>query len=1298
LTRRRKVALVALLALVAGAYGLFRLPDWSADGLASGLSGFFHRPARVGSVRFSLFPFQVEVRDLVVEGVSHLAPPFLEVLKAQVTPSLAPLRGRRLVLSRVRIEGLRLRVNAFPDAPNGPGGDDIPRMGGGGSGGLQVELGRLVIQDGAFELNHERVPLDLDLPEFHGRLVAEKDRGLAGHLSFRPGELRFGGAPPLFLGTEVDLRFKDGQLTVDAGQVFTEGTHLAYQGHLYLAGRPQGQFNLAGPVDLAIVERHVMRSGLGLAGAGNWDGVLSVDGSRLRIEGRMDGVGGAFMGLAVPKFSGRVAYDGTGLRVRDLDVQSLEGRGRLDVDVPTGPPGTPGVRVAGSLEAVDAEGIMRLLFDMGRPGIGAAATGTLDVAWPKGRPRLASGRLGLDLQPRPDVGTALGGRVDWSATDGLQNLERVDLLLPEGRATFEGRVLADDQASLAVEAESTDLAATDDLLTRLRRALGNPEAERAGISGAGTFVGRWRGTLQAPVFDGRFSGREIGYRGVVWGRADWVGTLDPEGVESHSLVLRRPGVASELWVDGRTETGSFGEKDHVNLRLRFTSWPAADIVKAMQWDLDVSGPISGEATVLGRRSAPDGLAKVTASAGRFHGIPFEDAVLALRWGGRATEITSGRAKVSGGTVTLHGTLTDDGVYDAVGEAQEVDVSALVPATNQDVALSGKMSGSLLVQGTAARPRLSGRLSSARLFVADEGLGALEATLLGQGDGQVTIDARCHSPRVDLAIHGVASSIAPYDSALRLTVRDTSLDPYLRAAFPGLPTALGLVATGEVEMRGPLLRPRALSVEATLLDLQILVPDYPLRSKAPAKIALTGGRLDLVTLHVAGEGTDLAIEGRLSVFDEGEVAIAVRGAADLRALSVLSPRLRGRGAARLALAVSGTRAAPRLDGTLDLEGAGLRFRGFPNGIEDVRGSVRFDEKTAELRGITGTVGGGTVEIEGQASYSGGRLTSFDLRSSGHSLALRYPEGLRSVVDVDLRLFGDPKEQWVTGTIDVDQAVWTRRYDLASELLASSRPLAEAASLEKGVRLDVKVRAPGSLRIDNNLATLQARAELNLQGTSEMPVVLGRAEVDRGRLYFQGRTYVIRQGTIDFLNPQKLDPQFDIEAETRIRSYRVTLRVNGSLDRVTPTLTSDPPLSPVQILSLLAGAEESTVTGLTQAQAQSSQGQLAVAGAATLAAGRISEEVGLERGAERLFGLNRFSIDPSLLRGAGTTPTARITIGKRITPDLNVLYSQDLRGTEQRLLSLEYTLSDRLSVLLTREDPDGFGIDIRLRQSR
>jgi translocation and assembly module TamB len=294
------------------------------------------------------------------------------------------------------------------------------------------------------------------------------------------------------------------------------------------------------------------------------------------------------------------------------------------------------------------------------------------------------------------------------------------------------------------------------------------------------------------------------------------------------------------------------------------------------------------------------------------------------------------------------------------------------------------------------------------------------------------------------------------------------------------------------------------------------------------------------------------------------------------------------------------------------------------------------------------------------------------------------------------------------VDVRQALYTRRYDVASELLGARRALAapEAASLEEGAQLDLRIHAPGTLHIDNNLATLSARAELALQGTSRAPVLTGRAEIERGQLYFQGGTYYVQRGALDFVNPQRLDPLFDIEAETRVRSYRVTLRVSGTLERVTPTLSSDPPLSSLQILALLAGQDESEVANLTQTQARERQGLLAGTGAATLAAGRLSESVGLEREAEHLFGLNRFSIDPSLLRGAGTPPTARVTVGKRLTPDLNVLYSQDVRGQEEKILAVEYNLSDRLSLLLTRTDPGtaktgverGWAFDVRIRQSR
>ncbi len=1316
---RRKLLVLLIITAATGVYALWRLPGWGLRLIEYSLGHFFLRPVHVASLGLRPQTLELELRGLRVAGLSKEAPPFLEAPLVRVRPSLAPLRFDRIVLARVRVEGLRVRINAFPDPPNGPGGDDIPKMGSGGRGGRGLQLGieRLVIVGGEFILDHARVPLDLDLPDFRGRLTDRPGEGLAGHLSFQPGRLKMGDAPALPVGTEIDLAFRRGALIVEGARLFAENTDVSYYGRLRLSGRPQGQLWLDGPIDLAVLERHVFRSGLGFSGAARWSGLLSIDGSRLRIEGRMQGAEGRFMGVAVEHFSTALSYDGSsGLTLRSLDVAALGGTGQLAIDVPPASKGRP-IAIRGTMREGDGERLLRMIFGWGALGIGTAATGTLDLHWPRGDTRSITGRIGVDLAARADGRVPLAGRLDWSSENGNQSYERLELRGPGMQGRASGSVDRSENTRLEIEGETSDLAAADALLVQLRRGLGSPEAQPTGFSGAGGFRGHWRGSLEWPRFAGRFSGTHVGYLGVDWGRAEWSGSLDTaaESVESHSLVLRKDG--GELWWDGRSDIGWFGQRDAIDGRVRIASWPVEDLVRFMEWRVELTGRASGEATVRGRRSAPEGEARVTARSGRYYTVAYDSARIETRWKNRMAEVTKGEVSLGQGKARFHGTLSDEGIYDGAGEMQDVDLGSLMPLA-AGPAYGGRVSGQLVFQGTLARPRLRATLHSPRLFFGDEGIGALEAELAATGDGRVNVEGTCRSGRVDLKLAGGVSAVAPYDASLTLAARSTSLDPFLRTVRPSLPSALALVATGEVTIAGPLQNPSAVRAEASLPDLQVLVPDFAVSAREPVRVTVSQGRLEIGHLHLEGEGTDLEVQGAGDLLGTGPLALAARGHADLRALSLVTRRLRGIGTARLSADLTGTSRAPHLAGTLELQGAGLRIRGFPHGIEGLQGRVRFSENAAELEDVSGTLAGGSLTLRGQATYSEGRLLSYDVRPIGRGLALRYPEGARTLLDARLRLFGNADRQWITGTIDVLQALYARRYDVASELLASRRALAHApASLDEGAQLDIHVRIPGTLRVDNNLATLTARADLQVQGTTRAPVVTGRAEIERGRVYFQGQTYVVQRGTLDFVNPRRLEPLFDIEAETRVRAYRVTLRVSGTLERVTPSFTSDPPLSSLQILALLAGQDEGQVANLTQTEARQNQAQLAKAGAATLAAGRISESVGLEREAQRLFGLSRFSIDPSLLRGAGAS-TARVTAGKRWTlpkqlgADLSVLYSQDLSRTDQeRILALEYNINDSLSLLLTRTDTgasrtgssnagveQGIAFDVRVRQSR
>ena len=1283
MTRRRFLLLGLALAALAG-LALLRLPVWSLTVLTGRLSAFFGRPVTVGAVEYRWLPLEVEVRDLRVGGATTRSPPFLEVPRLVAAPRLRPLWRRRAELAALTVHGAVVRINAWRD-----GGDDIPHLAA-GRGEAAVRIGRLIIDKSVIEVNHERVPLDLDVPEFSGRLEGQRGE-LRGRVAFGPGALRFGDLAPLPFTVTADLALRGARLVVEAARLEAERTTLTSRGHLDLAPL-RGEFEVHGPVDLALLEEHVVRTGFDLRGRARYDGGATLVGSRLRLSGQIEGDQGSFDGIEVPRYAGHVAWDGEGLHVSGLDLAVLGGGARVAVDVPPAP---GRVRLEADLRGVDAEPLVRWVFDLGPAGLGASASGPVALTWPRGRPRALSGRLALDLSARDGAATPVSGRVEWRAEDGTQFLDRADLFSAHTEAHLAGRIEKDRQAGLDVEMTSRDLAATDALLVRLRRALGAADAEPVEVAGAGGFSGRWRGTLAEPVFEGHFAADPFAYLGVVWGAADWRGTLTPAQLRSEPLRLRRPG--GELFLEGPMRTGALGDDDGLDLRLRFTEWPASDLAQALEWDVEVEGPVSGTAQVSGRRSAPRGVAQVSARSGRYYGLPFSDLELDAVLHGPVTEVKRGRARLGGGTVRFAGTLTDDGLYDGEATLVDVDAAELLPPL-AGARWEGRLSGQGVLKGTLARPRVQARVFSPRLALGKDVLGAFEAVVRGDGDGRLAAQATSQGDAVDLALEGVVGAVAPFPAELVLRVKDTRLTPFL----PGAPRepmgSADVHLSGEARIEGPLQEPRRLGAEVEVADLRIGLPDYPVRNRGKVLLAYRDGVVEVRQAHLAGEGTDLIVAGRAGLFEpKSALGLRLSGSADLRTLSLIAPELRGQGGARVTMTVGGTRDEPQLDGALEILGASVRARGFPHGVEDVRGRVEFTEGVAHWSGVSGSLGGGPVELSGQAAYARGRVTSFDVHAVGRGVTLRYPEGLRSVVDADLRLFGDFTRPWLTGRVDVRHAAWTQRYDLASELLADARPAAEPAAVGEGLRYDVRVSAPGTLKVDNNLAALTARAELTLQGTYDAPVILGRAEVDGGRVYFQGNTYVIRRGNLDFANPRRTDPLFDIEAEARIRSYRVTLKINGTLERVYPTLSSDPPLSTVAILGLLAGADESKIADLETRRDDNAQRNLAAAGAATLAAGVISEGMGLERGAARL-GLDRFSIDPSIIRGDVTNPTARLTLGKRITPDVSILYSVDLRGTEERLVSIEYTLSDRLSVLMTSVQPGGFGFDLRLRQSR
>ncbi len=164
--------------------------------------------------------------------------------------------------------------------------------------------------------------------------------------------------------------------------------------------------------------------------------------------------------------------------------------------------------------------------------------------------------------------------------------------------------------------------------------------------------------------------------------------------------------------DGWTR-GCSGRQDALDLRVVLSGWPAADLTRALAWDVDLQGPVTGDATLQGRRSAPLGVARFTSPSGRFSGVGYEALQVVATLRGSVTEVTAGSATVAGGRVEFRGTATDDGTYDGEATARGVDVAALAASAGIATAWRGQLSGHAPSASAAWSARGSPRASKAR---------------------------------------------------------------------------------------------------------------------------------------------------------------------------------------------------------------------------------------------------------------------------------------------------------------------------------------------------------------------------------------------------------------------------------------------------------------------------------------------------------------------------------------------------------------------------------------------------------
>jgi translocation and assembly module TamB len=349
------------------------------------------------------------------------------------------------------------------------------------------------------------------------------------------------------------------------------------------------------------------------------------------------------------------------------------------------------------------------------------------------------------------------------------------------------------------------------------------------------------------------------------------------------------------------------------------------------------------------------------------------------------------------------------------------------------------------------------------------------------------------------------------------------------------------------------------------------------------------------------------------------------------------------------------------------------------MDHANGVIKVSPTRLDVGSFKAQMGGGTLTAKGGVSFR--PSVQFGLGVESENVRLRYPEGVRTLMGATLSLTGTLQASNLAGQVRIQRVSFTPDFNLNDFVgqFSSSGSAPAAGGLMDDIRLNIAVQSTSQMTLQSSQVSISGSANLRIVGTAANPVVLGRANLTGGELFFAGNRYVVQEGTIDFLNAVTTEPVLNLHVQTKINDYNVTLGLQGPISRLHTTYTSDPALPPADIINLIA-------RGQTTESAAAQPSQPLSLGAESLAASAVTNQIGSK--IARVAGISQLQIDPSLGADNSQNPGARIAIQQRVSSNLFVTFATDITSTQRQAVELEYQLNRRWSVTGVRDQNGGF----------
>jgi hypothetical protein len=1218
------LAIAIWLALAAVATRLLSRPavrSWAAARLSQQLQAAVGQRVRIGDVRLSLVPPRLTVLDVAVGPAGE---PWIAIRSCEVAPGQLRIADREIVLNQLRVAGVAIHA-ALPEG--GQKSDSEPWV--------RVIVRQLEVRD----VTIERLELPSGIvvraagveASWHGSRRRPVSGAVAHIGSFT---LEVPGLDPVSGSISAWGRLTPTGWEVGRLRGSGPGWGLDLRGSGTNAGALRATGRVSG--DLAVVDRTVgIRAGL--VGEVSTDVEFETSRGSFSVDARVQLAHFEVAGFSLDDVSGEVHLTDEGLEGALAGAKvsggTLEGSYTL---AGFGPPWSHRVALRG--EGVEIGGFLAQL-GVDPAGLSAASTINAELAWDGERIRDGSGTAIVDLQERPGDVPVAGRVVIALERDGALHFSSSGALLAGAPIDWGGTLsLGSWIPNWTVRGEQVPVGT----VARLLRGWVGTEVLPPELRGALVTDLRLRGPFQDLTVVGDVAVAPVAF-----------GPVDADGLEASFKVERGVLTVDEgLFAVGDGTIRFDGELDFsagnaMRIALGGTNVPLARLVA---WG-GVHAPLAGRAdftgSVAGTIDAPTAEATLAFKRVVVAGVPFGDGTGAVALG-------NGIVRVDGLRV---GPFSSELLIDL--DRRE----AMVEADLRGFGLEGVSEPLARLVGGALDCSLRGA------FPFDAPQGRLELSSPSGVSGAVIvepggIDVDVRRPGVWSVAGEVERSRGAWSGRFEFAVE--SLSAALGASAPG-PLLVDGAVTGRADLSVAGGGVPRLDGELRRLDLELQGERVALRR--PARFEIQGGAVTLPGVDLAGPRSKLFVRGSRKA--DGALGGNVSGEFPAALLSVVWPEASPQGRVQLIGEVSGSDQAPRFEGVAQIADGTLRVPGVPGTLTAVSGFIELVPEAIRLRDVSFALSGGTGTCVGQVLVS----PQIELDLSVEADAIRWPlsTGFAPFVSGTIRVSGPLDALSVSGRTSVVRADYRQALSIQSLVLQQLRaPERAVVSEEEAVRLNVEVAVPSTLDINTELLKLVGRGALRIVGDTNRLGLLGRIEAaPGGELQFSGNRYEIDRAVVTFSQAERIEPFLDVVARGTIQTYEVTLSLGGTLDRLSTTFRSIPPLPEMDVLALIAGGSPN-------------KGQSEPLGtlASDLVAGAITGVVA-KRG-RALLDVDELRIDPSA-KTLSDSPTTRVTVVKQLSPNVMVTVSTNLEQNREEGFILRWRLSPTV-YLEGRRDPD------------